>query len=324
MKNKKKILPGKTSLSQEEKTILSEWILSEQGQQTIEADVANKWSSYDENQDQPFDSEKSYRQLEQQIDKQKRTIRIHKYLRYTLETAAAIFVVLAVSLFFRKEIYSGKIQPQYVEVYNPKGLRTKVVLPDSTCVVLNADSRISYVDQFSGRTRTVKLTGEAFFEVTKDSLRPFIVEAGSAKMTVLGTTFNVRAYPGDKRMETTLIEGSLKVDVGRKENMLEPGKQIVVDKISQKSTLQDVDTDKAIGWMEGKLYFQSMPFEEIAAILGRTFSVHITITKKDLQQKIFNGRFERGESLEQILRVMQTSVDFQSSYDKETNTMVIY
>lgn len=305
--------------SKEERALISEWIASEQGQRAIESDIENQWNEFKDDSARSFNHQKLFHRLKRRIDAQKRGAHIHRYLRYAMETAAAILIVSSISLLLKEKEVVYKDVPQFVEVYNPKGVRTTVTLPDSSKVILNADSRISYTDKFEGKTRAVTLTGEAFFEVTKEASRPFVVYAHNATLTVLGTTFNIRSYPEDTHTEATLIEGALQVN----NELLTPGNQIVIDNHSKTSLLQEVDTERVIGWIKGDLYFQSMTFPEIATVLGRKFSINIDITTKSVQEKVLNGKFTNEESLDQILNVIQRTIDFTRYYDPENNTLTI-
>jgi len=306
------------NISQEERAIVSKWIASEQGRQTIEAAIERQWSKYQKEPALLFDHSVLFRRVKNRINKQ--SVFNSKYIRYTMEMAAAILILFSISLFFNRDEVVHKVVPQQVEIYNPKGLRTTVVLPDSSRVTLNADSKISYADKFEGKTRTITLTGEAFFEVIKNEARPFTVHTAAATMTVLGTSFNVRSYPEDKRTDATLVAGALKVN----ESLLAPGHQLVIDNVSKTSTLHEVNTETVIAWTKGELHFLSMTFAEIATILGRKFSININIAKEELQEKILNGRFNNEESLEQILNVIQLSINFTRRYDPESNTLIIY
>ena len=304
----------------EEHARISEWIASEKGRLAIESDVENKWNKYQEDFTQPFDHKRVFRKLLKRIHARQGQRVVHRYLRYAMETAAALLVTFSVSLFFKEKEVANRAVPQVVEIYNPKGVRTTVTLPDSSKVILNADSKILYTNKFEGKTRSVTLTGEAYFEVAKDRSRPFIVHAHAATLTVVGTTFNVRSYPEDERTEATLIEGVLKVNGAQ----LAPGNQIIIDRNSKASTLhQEVNTQNITGWTKGELYFHSMTFAQIASILGRKFSVHINIANASLQEKVLNGKFTHEENLEQILNVIQKTIHFTRRYDPESNILII-
>jgi ferric-dicitrate binding protein FerR (iron transport regulator) len=172
--------------------------------------------------------------------------------------------------------------------------------------------------------RTVQLEGEALFEIRRDASRPFVVQVHNVTMTVLGTSFNVRSYPESNYIATTLIEGSLRVEAGKNAYTLLPGKQSRIHKISQENQIREVNTENVTGWIDGKLHFQLTPLSEMVAILERAFSVNIHVKNSPLLQKSFTGKFEHGESLEQIMEVLNLSMSGVSTYNKETNTIVIH
>lgn len=315
------------ALSREELDLLLAWLLSDEGKHQFEEEIKKRWAVFETTQVMEYG--KILRKIHQRIDalpsaqiKPQR-----KWMRYLLDSAAVLLLAFVLSFFIKKETGllpdNRKIYDEQVEVYNPKGLRTTIILPDSSKVILNADSKISYAHRFVGANRAVKLEGEAYFEVVKDSLRPFIVEANTAKVIVHGTSFNVRSYPSDQFIETTLLEGSLTVDAGKEKNLLVPGKQVSINKASMESDVHAVNTQRTTGWIEGKIYFHSNTFLEIATILERTFNVNIKVGNQSLYSKKFTGKFENGENLEQILHVLKLSVSFNDVYDKETNTIII-
>jgi ferric-dicitrate binding protein FerR (iron transport regulator) len=318
-------------LSREEMEFLMAWLLLEDGENQFLEEIVNQWNVFETAQ--VFDSHQLWQKTRSRINStHTRTTRVMlpKAVRYTLEIAATIILALGLAIFMKNKAYippadDHKIRREQVEIYNPKGIRTTITLPDSSRVTLNSDSKIFYNRPFTDDTRMVTLEGEAFFEITKiASQHPFVVYVNTTKITALGTSFNVRSYTGEKYVETTLIEGSLKVDTGEKEKLLLPGRQISIDKSSHESNVSIVNTQNVIAWIEGKLYFHSLSFQEIAAILERTFKVNINVASNTLGQKKFTGKFENGENLEQIFRVMKLSVPFTAFYDKRANTILIY
>ena len=322
-------LKADSPLSKEELEILLTWVLSEEGKRSITQDIQHSWNSFETSE--TYDYERLLNKLNLKIDSlpARKPFIARRYIRYTLEIAAVVILAVGVSFFTTdsmKKRYEQQViahNPEQVEIYNPKGLRTAITLPDGSKVILNADSRISYLKNFMPNDRTVQLEGEALFEVTKDESRPFVVQTGAAKMTVLGTSFNVRSYPESNYISTTLIEGSLRVEIGENACTLAPGNQSRINKISQENLIQQVDPENATGWTGGRLYFQLTPFSEMVATLERTFSVNIEVKNKQLLQKSFTGKFEYGENIDQIMEVLTLSVSSSSVYNKETNTIII-
>jgi ferric-dicitrate binding protein FerR (iron transport regulator) len=318
-------------LSDEELEDLSVWLLTKEGKQAVEEDVRQSWDTFELDAQETYDYKRLLSKINRKIDDtpSKRVVFVRKCMRYALNTAAVAILAVGISFFVTKDTqkpfpqYASTLIPEKIEIYNPRGLRTTVILPDSSKVVLNADSRITYLKDFTPYERAIQLEGEALFEVTNHQSWPFTVEAYNVKMTVLGTSFNVRSYPECQNIRTTLLEGSLCVGTGKHRHILVPGKQSSVNKISLESRIKEVNTANAIGWIEGKLYFQLTPFSEIVATLERMFSVNIQVKNNQLLKKHFTGKFEHGESIEQIMRVLNLSMLSVSVYDKETNTIVI-
>ena len=313
-------------LSQAERDFLVSLFLTKDGKLRFMQALESRWSDFETTR-MDFDPETLLKKVRWQISagKPKKTFSLPTYIRYSLEVAAAILIVFTASLFLQKSAHPGALQEvaAQMEVYNPKGLRTTIILPDSSKVTLNADTRISYAYNFEEATRIVKLEGEAFFDVHRDEERPFIVQANEATLVVLGTSFNVRAYPENNSVEATLVEGSLKVGVGKTENLLKPGQQINIRESTIIKKVHNVDVRPVMAWMDGNLHVQSMSFAELAMVLERTFNVNIYIRNDQLKQKRFTGKFENGENLDRIFQVMQASVPFNLSYDKESNTLII-
>lgn len=316
-------------LSDEELTGLLAWLETQEGRESFFRDARQRWESFG-GSDATADYESLLGALNSRIDAsaERRKTKNRKGVRRLVWVAEAAAAVALVAGFWavsreRHDVERLAETIERVEVYNPKGLRTTITLPDRSVVTLNADSRIAYPANFAGAERRVTLTGEAFFDVQKDRRKPFVVETASATMTVLGTSFNVRAYENEKYVSASLVEGSLRVDDGSSRNLLEPGEQIDIDRASRRSTVGGFREDDVTGWMEGKLTFQSLSFAEIATILERTFNVRIEIADPGLVNRTFTGRFGNGENLGQILEVLKLSADFTQTYDKDNNLITI-
>ena len=162
----------------------------------------------------------------------------------------------------------------------PAGERLMATLPDGSTVELNSGARLSYIRTFGGRTRTVRLTGEAFFDVAHDAQKPFIVETFNAAVTVLGTRFNVRAWPNDPTRETTVVleEGQIQLaSVGAPEQavVLEPGQMSRVTGDEAPSAPAPVSVEQMLIWREGGFFFSDYPVSVILAEAQRRFAVTI-------------------------------------------------
>ncbi|SHL29318.1 FecR family protein [Flavobacterium chilense] len=226
-------------------------------------------------------------------------------------------------------VYFGKVQNQKV-VYNtlkvPYGKRFKLTLSDGTVVSLNSGTTLRYPEQFgiSGK-RNVYLTGEAFFEVAKDKEHPFIVNANQVDIEVLGTHFNVSAYPENPSVNSTLVEGSIQMyEVENKQNLvlLQPNQMATWQNTSRKITTKAVDTNFYTAWTKGELAFKDTPFSTIAKIIQRTYDVEIINENAVLAKQNFTGTIKISESsVENILELLKRDTPFHYSIKQNTITI---
>lgn len=226
-------------------------------------------------------------------------------------------------------VYFGKVADQKV-IYNtlsvPYGKRFKLKLSDGTIVSLNSGTNLRYPEQFGlNGNRDVYLTGEAFFEVAKDKMHPFIVHANHADIEVLGTTFNVSAYPENPTVNSTLIEGSIRMSEAANSTnviLLEPNQMATWQNNSKKLAVKEVDPAFYVAWTKGELAFKDTPFSIIAKIIQRTYDVEIINENSDLAKQNFTGTIKISESsVENILDLLKRDTPFNYSIDQKTITI---
>lgn len=215
-------------------------------------------------------------------------------------------------------------------IYNmlkiPRGRVFKIILSDSTKVWLNADTRIKYPEKFLPfeKTRTVYLEGEAFFEVAHNKEQPFIVKSGNLEIEVLGTEFNVSSYRSGTHINTTLVNGSVKVsDTDSKSApvVLKPSYQATYNKATANMEVLKVYTDDFTAWMDKRIVFYNEPFRDIILKIERTYNVDIVNKLPEIEGDHFTGEFG-GESIEDILKTINRSIDF--NYKTEDGKIIIY
>jgi len=226
-------------------------------------------------------------------------------------------------------VYFGKVADQKV-IYNtlsvPYGKRFKLKLSDGTIVSLNSGTNLRYPEQFGlNGNRDVYLTGEAFFEVAKDKMHPFIVHANHADIEVLGTTFNVSAYPENPTVNSTLIEGSIRMSEAANSTnviLLEPNQMATWQNNSKKLAVKEVDPAFYVAWTKGELAFKDTPFSIIAKIIQRTYDVEIINENSDLAKQNFTGTIKISESsVENILDLLKRDTPFNYSIDQKIITI---
>ncbi len=214
----------------------------------------------------------------------------------------------------------------YFETTTPMGAQTKVVLPDQSVVWVNAGSTLRYGSDFNTNGRSVQLDGEAYFEITRDSLKPFIVKSKRLDIKVLGTSFNVKAYGMDETTDVTLVSG--KVNVSLRDEVahagdvtLTPNRKLSFNKQTNKVRVSEVDAKDALSWMDGSLKFSEQPFMSIAKDLERKFNVRIRVESDPLRKEIFSGSFTKDYSLDKILR--EVDVDHKYVWTRSGDEIII-
>lgn len=238
----------------------------------------------------------------------------HISLTQRILRIAAIFLLpVAGSLLTWWLVNNKNEQPaqfaEMVEYIIPDGEMKQVTLPDGSEIWLNAGSVLLYSGDFSGPTRTLFLSGEATFQVIKDSERPFIVKTQYMQVEALGTTFNVKSYNDTGLKEVTLEEGLVRVDVNGKitaSEIMYPNEQFIYDHRNAKTSKHPVDAELVARWKEGFLVFQDASFEEIIHTVERRFKVTVNYDIRKYGGGSFSIKYTPYENVEQILTILET------------------
>jgi len=229
---------------------------------------------------------------------QKRSI-----VRYA-STAAVLLLLILGGIFLFPRPGKGK----EIVVYGRQNEVVEITLNDGSIIALNAGSTLSYPKTFHRKERRVKLEGEAYFDVTRNEKKPFMVELSHAEVRVLGTRFNVKSYGEEKKIITTLLEGSVlfRLKEEKKEPLLlKPDQQVVCDLRTGTCVLNEVETALYTTWKEGRLYFENVDLDEIARMLERHFGVPVENNTTRMEGQYFSGMFEKETSLLQILDMLK-------------------
>lgn len=234
--------------------------------------------------------------------------------RIGLRKAIAIAAIFAGILFgagFTGMKIAGKLS-QSITVITKSGERAQVTLPDGTNVWLNTDSKVDYHASVFSSERKVDLTGEAYFEVTKDKHSPFIVNSKNIHTKVLGTKFNIRANSDDEWVTTTLLEGSVLVTAPGMNNVkMKPEQQLTINTRTMNTLLSACPgADDYIGWIQGKLHFKEATLKEIANTLAKYYKVNIIFADERLQEQKFTCDFDLSDSIHQILSLLSLTNKF--------------
>ena len=259
--------------------------------------------------------------------------------------AAGIFTIFFINYSLRldKSVTKQTNNAFVNEVVTKRGSKSSIKLPDGTIVRLNTDSRLTYLNFTAGKNREVTLIGEAYFDVAHDSSRPFIIHTGKINIKVLGTSFNVRNYPQDKELETSLIKGKIEVSLeSRPEDIitLKPTEKLIIakeqDELATATKVKSSIDNKVVltsitylrhdslvaetSWLNDKMVFVNQPLDKIAIELERKYAITVSFKDEKVKTYRYTGVFEN-VSLVKVFQLIKYSKNI--NYKIEDKNIVI-
>ena len=257
----------------------------------------------------PFDEYRIYKNIQEAVmreEKRKnRRIRMPLFFKWTVACAIVLLVIGVGYNFYQSHSEANLV---YREVCAVRGEKLLVLLPDGSRVWLNADSKLTYPEQFAKYNRNVTLEGEAYFEVAKDAARPFIVKTFHYNIEVLGTRFNVADYDNDMSVHTTLVEGKVAVSgPGVRQRILQPNEQFVLDKNTGKQEIKTVDVSYIVAWKDAGFRFRDVRLEDIMHAIERWYDVTVFYENQEVKDYRFGFNVGRDESIDPILRIFEAN-----------------
>jgi transmembrane sensor len=207
----------------------------------------------------------------------------------------------------------------YNTVRTPKGGQYQVTLPDGSRVWLNAATALRFPTAFTGRERTVELTGEAYFEIAPRKDQPFIVKVHEMTVDVLGTSFDVMAYDDEEIFRTTLLTGAVRVEGGKTAKLLRPGEAARLDTNTKVISVAEADTDQAVAWKNGLFQYEGATLETVMRQVARWYDVDVAYTGK--VERHFSGMISRNAPLAEVLHVLERAG--KTSFTLEGRTVTI-
>lgn len=314
------------SLSEEEAVQVKEWMQSSEENFRIAGQIQKLILAADLAEVSPkLDVDQALATLHRKMDGGKDAgYRFKVMMRRAQQVAAVLFIPLIAAVCLLLWKHRNDIQQaEMIQVRTNPGMITSVVLPDSSVVVLNSSSVLSYPSKFIDEKREVQLDGEAFFSVQKDAKKQFVVHtADGSQIAVYGTEFNVEAYAKDRMVETTLVSGKVSFngahDGMQKSMMLKPGQKAVYDVAQKKVALSSANLEVETSWKDGKLVFRNTPFDDIMKSLSKRFNVRFVVKNEKLKQNSFTGVFEH-QRLERILEIFRISSNIKFRFVESGN-----
>lgn len=271
-----------------------------------------------------FDKVHVYDKVLQGIREKENKVRRRVYI---LRVAASILMIfsLASVLYLKKNEIENWLSPvKMVETRAAKGQTLLVKLEDGSRIWLNSDSKISYPEHFNNEKREISLTGEAYFEVVHLEKKPFVVESGVVKTVVLGTTFNIRAYPGNRKVEVTVLSGKVAVITPDRRTEISktvyvtPNRRVTYATDGLQAVTAPVKAKESISWKEGKMLFSNTPIVQAIEEVERKYNVKLSCSDRIRECTITTTADLNNEGLDKVLKVMATTVNGTVSYENGT------
>jgi len=350
----------KDNLTTEEVHELLELVRNQENENEIRAILENACKNVSNSNDE-IDSKKLLDKIHgrlQLLDQPSTHISIKMKVLKMMKYAAILVVAFILSWLAQHTFRSGAPDVKtvsYNEVSVSYGSKSKIVLPDGTTVNLNSGSKIKYPSHFEN-DRSVYIEGEVFFDVKKDPKHPFYVHTSDITIKVLGTVFNVKSYPEEKIIETTLVSGSVQIFDNKEEKksdkdltqqiaLLSPNQKAIFVKNNREMTtvsnetkeqkttaemepispqmliLNKVKTEVTTSWKDNKLVFDNEKFEKLIPKLERWYNIQIMNNFPEINSTRFTGKFDL-ETIEQALKALQITTPF--NYTMEKNKLTIY
>jgi ferric-dicitrate binding protein FerR (iron transport regulator) len=279
------------------------------------------------NSDQVFESIIQRAEKEDFQSKPKTHLTTSLFFYHKFAASLTLLLIAGLTAFLSVEYVQnlGKgILDEKVAILNKtvnKGQKLKIFLPDGSQVYLNSESSISYPEQFSSTCREVSIKGEAFFEVKRNPEVPFIVHSGAVNISVLGTSFNIRNYQEENKVQVALVSGSLSVatDSNATSHLLQPGEQAIYQNLEEEFSKETFDLRTITAWKDGILLFENDSYQNIVHKLERWYDVEITTNKPDQPEWQFSGEFNN-----EYLEVVLESISYTKNFKYTINQKNIY
>lgn len=296
--------------SEEEKLWVEKWLQENEENEKVLLQIAGiDYASRTQRRIASRNSLKTYKIVERRIDSSRRKAWLNRgYL------AAACFIgVLVVSSVISLLKREDMGEPQIVTIQANAGMRASFNLPDGTMAYLNSGSTLSYPLPYDKEERRVRLTGEAYFKVAHKQEQPFVVSVSGDRMRVrvLGTEFNLQSYEGEEIVQTTLVSGSVNIEMVRNGNIvskanLKPSEKAVYDIASGMVSIASVNTEYETAWREGRLMFKDMPLPQLLKKLSYFYNVKFEVKDPVINSYNFTGVFQN-KQLSQVLDYLRIS-----------------
>lgn len=321
------------NLPREEKKKIIEEINAQKRDKEIFKKVKISWAFLSSTKKMnDYEIENAYLKIQNKITGEKR--RLNPILNTVFKYAAIIVFLISLTTIYytNKQQFNRTDTPKellYTSFITENGQRSKVVLPDSSIVWLNSGTTLSYPSNFSEEHRKVSVEGQAFFQVHHNEDNPFSVQANGLIVKVLGTKFDVDAYPENDKIAVVLESGKVELGYEGFESFnycMEPGEMAKYNIANNELSINYVNTEIYSSWKEGKLIFRNESMKNVIDKLKRWYNIEIKVTNVDVYNSIFSGTIQN-ESYEEIFRYIEIVCDVHCelihNYEEEAKPQII-
>jgi transmembrane sensor len=291
-------------ITKEELTELFSKIGDSERNEKFNQELLTIWNSYHPDELPSIDKNKLFNDIENKLP-----VAPVRQSRFMWARAAAILLVaLSAGVIYYYLYGTGTVEkknePQAAVNPLTRSDHSLVKLPDGSSVLLNSNSSLDY-SNFTATTREVILSGEAYFDIARDKNHPFVIHTGKLQTTVLGTAFNIRAYPDENDVTVTVTKGKVEVGMENKTlGIITPNQQISFNKKHGSTVQQQVLADSILVWKQNDLVFDNTTFEEAAVIISNRFNVSVNFTNERLKNCRFTASFLNEDNIHQVLTVL--------------------
>ncbi len=305
---------------------IEQWLLENPENIEVLQELEGRWI---EAEDEEFDSLHAFDVLSKKLDDKTRVLvpeaRSKRFSWLRIAVSLLFLTAVGLGALWLSDLNKEVKALAYITKTTGRGQLSKVTLMDGTVVQLNSGSSIRYPENYGASTREIILTGEAYFDVVRDTLHPFMVKTGEITTTVLGTSFNVRAFSKED-VEVTVTTGKVNVRKEGKDGKassldLLPGEQALYRGQNRELVFQKVETAPYLAWMERSVSFRKLPFPQALDQLSRVYNVRIENTGNRGAECLVRGKYQN-QSLEEILKGLQLIVDFDYEFKNDSTLLI--
>lgn len=247
--------------------------------------------------------------IRHKISHKRRVVRLRLFTKLSISAAAAVALILITVTHLSPNVHPAAKEEIFTYVTNQN--RSEFSLSDGSKVMLNKNSRLTYSEDYGKNTRKVQLKGEAYFEVEKDTIHPFIVDMGDgASIRVLGTKFSANNVSKENLVETVLLEGSIQFEHQNEHTILSPNQRLIWSKVGNKISIIPVNAEEQLAWKDGLQKYRSIALSDLIEQLQQRYGVPIHITARSLLNPdiTVTGTFQDNQSLPEVLNIISKSL----------------